>query len=532
MRKLHLIYVALLIGVAIFWSGCSKDDDTGSNTNQEITMPKEAFQLQIVEVQFSKPLSQEEYDADLGGVPIKLIRSDVNKLVFYVSGETALGETTLKIPSLETQAKFEVKKGVLNGREDVVLKPFFEDLTVSQNTIINEEYSVYLAETQIAFQEYYKSLSNEDKNQMALFYQINEKWFKEILDLNPSEGRITMDLKTTFKKALIFSGSVYVFGSSGYLLSVPGTPLEKSIIAIAGVTAGVLAWDYGTQLVQEINIVESITNQILGNRSAKTTLEKQNILFVNDEAKNLSLYTGQRNLTTADESSVAEGTNTFFSAYVTLVNTTEKVNKVIEFINENLFFSNISLIPIYKIPSSTEMQSAVVTAEDYNSLKFTVTDANVLLSDLAFESGSVRMKMTVKNPGVITGNNLKTTLNYTYQNQFSNTSGSIPIEIQLQEEEFNLAGSWKATEIVKFESDNETNYYYFKTDDSGVSNDYYGEIVKTILTYSNQKLYMKIYYEDGDQNIFVFAVNDIKQTHFQFEFSDEDGYFKIILERL
>lgn len=532
MRKTHLIYVALLLCIAIFWSGCSKNDDGGSEPNQEITMPKEVFQLQIVEAQFSEPLLQEEYNGDLSGVPIKLLRSDVNKMVFYVPGETAMGESTLNIPSLGVQTKLEVKKGVLNGNENSVIKPFLENLNTSRSAIKNEEYANYLAETQKAFEEYYKSLSKEDKDQMALFYQINEKWFKEILDLNPSEGQITMDLKTTFKKALIFSGSVYVFGSSGYLLSLPGTPLEKSIIAVTGVTAGVLAWEYGTELVQEIKIIENITNQIFGKRSTNNILETQSILFVNEEAKNLDFFTGQRKITTADELSTNEGTSTFFNAYGILVNTTEKVNDVIEFINDNLFFSNISRIPIYKIPNSTETQSTALTAEDYNSLKFTVSDANLQLSDLAFENGSVRMKMTVKNSKTVTGKSIITTLNYTYQNQFSTANGSMPIEVRLKEEEFNLAGSWKATEIIKEGTDDETNYYYFKTDDFGISNDAYGEVVKTALTYYNGKLYMKINYNDGDHNTFVFTANDIKQTYFEFVASDEDGYFKIILERL
>jgi Leucine-rich repeat (LRR) protein len=81
------------------------------------------------------------------------------------------------------------------------------------------------------------------------------------------------------------------------------------------------------------------------------------------------------------------------------------------------------------------MQSGVLTAEDYNSLKFTVADANVQLSDVSFENGTVRMKMTVKNPDTVTGNSLKTTLNYTYQNEFSNATGSMPIEVKLDKED-------------------------------------------------------------------------------------------------
>jgi hypothetical protein len=441
MKKFHLIYAAFIIGNAIFWSGCSKNDNDSSDPNpkQEITMPKEAFQLQIVEAQFSQPLLQEEYDADLGGIPLKLVRSDDNTLVFYVPGTTAVGETTLNIPQLEAQSKFEVKKSVLNGNEEVVLKPFFEDLNFSQNRISDEEYSEYLADALTAFEAYYKSLSKDDKNQMALFYQVNENWFKEILGLSSTPKFTTLGAASTFNSVKKYQLTVLTFVTSGLIAVYGATPLEKSVAAVACLASGAFAWQYQKELVGEIKIVDQIVDKIMdpvfGNQITKSALETQGLVFTNDEAQNVNLYTGNRSVTTADELSTAEGTSIYFDAYGRLINITEKVNDVIQFINDNLFFSNISQIPVHKIPDSAEMQSGVLTAEDYNSLKFTVADANVQLSDVSFENGTVRMKMTVKNPDTVTGNSLKTTLNYTYQNEFSNATGSMPIEVKLDKED-------------------------------------------------------------------------------------------------
>jgi hypothetical protein len=450
MKKFHLIYAAFIIGNAIFWSGCSKNDNDSSDPNpkQEITMPKEAFQLQIVEAQFSQPLLQEEYDADLGGIPLKLVRSDDNTLVFYVPGTTAVGETTLNIPQLEAQSKFEVKKSVLNGNEEVVLKPFFEDLNFSQNRISDEEYSEYLADALTAFEAYYKSLSKDDKNQMALFYQVNENWFKEILGLSSTPKFTTLGAASTFNSVKKYQLTVLTFVTSGLIAVYGATPLEKSVAAVACLASGAFAWQYQKELVGEIKIVDQIVDKIMdpvfGNQITKSALETQGLVFTNDEAQNVNLYTGNRNVTTADELSTAEGTSIYFDAYGRLINITEKVNDVIQFINDNLFFSNISQIPVHKIPGSAEMQSSVLTAEDYNSLKFTVAEDNVQLSDVAFENGVIRMKMTVKNPDTVTGNSLKTTLNYSYQNEFSNATGSIPIEVKLEEEQDlpELTGVW------------------------------------------------------------------------------------------
>ncbi|WP_158960301.1 hypothetical protein [Myroides fluvii] len=350
MKKLHLIYAAFILGSAIFWSGCSKNDNDNpdSDPKQEITMPKEAFQLQIVEAQFSQPLLQEEYDADLGGVPLKLVRAEDNTLVFYVPGTTALGTTTLHIPNLDVNTKFEVKESLLNGSEDVVLKPLFEDLSLIKSAITDEEYSAYLANTLTAFEEYYKSLSNDDKNQMALFYQVNESWFNEILNVNQPQGFTTLGVASTLVKTKKLLASVIIFAGSGYILALPGTGIEKSLVTVAGVTAGVLAWKYATELVNEINIVDRVVNQIQGNQITKTTFETQGISFTHNKAQNVHLYTGNRSVTASDQSNTAEGTGIFFDAYGRLTKATEKINNLIQFVNDHVFFANIRKYPFTK----------------------------------------------------------------------------------------------------------------------------------------------------------------------------------------
>lgn len=536
MKKIHFIYVTLLIGAVTFWSGCSKNDDTNPDLNpeQEITMPKEAFQFQIVEAQFSEPLLQEEYDADLGGVPLTLIRSDENTLVFYIPGETVVGETTLNIPNLDVKTKLEVKKSMLNDSEDVVLKPFFEDLHLTQNTITDEEYSSYLTETIAAFEIYYQSLSNDEKNRLALFYQVNENWFKDILSLNQSLGFPTLDVSPTFKKAGKLAISVAAFATLTSFIVQPGTYVEKAILAVGCIISAVLAKEYTLELLDEIDIIEKITNRILGSQSTKSTLATQALVFVNAEAKNISLYTEQRNITTSDQSSTAEGTSMFFDAYERLINTTEKVNNVIRLVNNHVFFSNISPIPIQKIPSSSETQSVPLTLEDYNSLSFTVSHANVQLSELAFENGSIRMKMTVENPDAVTGNNVKTYLNYVYQNEFNDTKGNIPIEIKLDKEgEFNLAGDWKLTILI---NDYPPKIYIMEMDESGIwiidqaqypSADYQIE-----MNYSEGVLYLSF---DGGKP-YELEVNDVNDTIFETHGEDEeDGLFfnyYVKLERL
>ena len=57
------------------------------------------------------------------------------------------------------------------------------------------------------------------------------------------------------------------------------------------------------------------------------------------------------------------------------------------------------------------------------------------------------MKMTILNPAIVTGNSIKTQLNYTYKEEFSNASGSFLITVNLNTDDF-LVGNWKLVDYA------------------------------------------------------------------------------------
>lgn len=432
MNKMYLkpiVNILLLFVVFFAINGCSKDDDNNTENKTEITLPKEAYRLQIVEAAFSEPLTQEEYDATLGEISVKLLRVDEQTLLFYIPVEVAVGSTTFTIPQLNVSQTLEVKNPELKGSEAVVLQPLFEKITPEYQDLYDPEYMDYLATVHTSFKDYYQTLSQEEKNDMALFYQVNEDFFVKILNPDLQEKNV----KETVRIIKKFSVATFFFVGGSTALSLPGTPVEKAVIGAIAVTGAIKAWDYGKQLINQITVVTNITDNLLGGKAHNQSFNKSGISFVNDQPKSINLYIEHQQISATNRSSTASGLISFFDVYDGLISATKKVNEVIRFINDHVFFANISEIPVSEIPSTSETQTEAMTEEFYSYLKLSVADTNVEITESRFEEGAIRMKMSIKNLNIVTGESINTQLNYSYQEDFSSVTGSIPIEIKLEE---------------------------------------------------------------------------------------------------
>lgn len=444
MNKMYLkpvVNILLLFVVFFVMNGCSKDDGNNTENKTEVTLPKEAYRLQIVEATFSEPLTQEEYGATLGEISVKLLRVDEQTLLFYIPAEVAVGQTVFTIPQLNVSQTLEVKNPELEGSEAVVLQSLFEKIAPEYQEISDSEYADYLTTVHTSFKDYYQTLSQEEKNDMALFYQVNEDFFVKILNPDLQEKNV----KETVRIIKKFSVATFFFVGGSTALSLPGTPVEKAVIGAIAVTGAIKAWDYGKQLINQITVVTNITDNLLGGKAHNQSFNKSGISFVNDQPKSINLYIGQQQISATNRSSTASGLISFFDAYDVLISATKKVNEVIRFINDHVFFANISEIPVSEIPSTSETQTEAMTEEFYSYLKFSVADTNVEITESRFEEGAIRIKMSIKNLGVVTGEAINTQLNYSYQEDFSSVTGSIPIEIKLEETNFDLdlSGTWE-----------------------------------------------------------------------------------------
>lgn len=458
MNKKYLKFVGVMLFFTVFFAvnSCSKSDDnhTEDSENTEVSLPEEALRLQIVEASFSEPLTQEEYDGMLGDVPLKLVRESEQTLLFYIPGTVPVGEVFFSIPELKVSQKLNVKNAELRAAESVVLAPFFEKISVQYQGISTPEYMTYMTEVNTAFDNYYQSLSAAEKDEMALFFQVNEAFFDEVLNIDANGVR---SVESTVRNAAKFTIASYLFVTCSTALTLPGTPVEKAVIGAVAVTGAVKAWDYGKQLINEVNIVNSMTQQILDEISATATTaldDSASLTFVHDESKSVSFYIEQQNMTSGNRSGTAESLVSFFDAYDVLTSATHTVNDVIRFINDHVFFANISEIPISEIPANAEKETVAMTSELFNYMTFSTPD-NVILSQPSFANGEIAMKMTIANPDNVTDGVVQTQLNYTYEDAFNYVSGSIPIEVKLEEDSFNFEGTWR---IAYYEIDDNSLY--------------------------------------------------------------------------
>lgn len=434
--KQFYIYLMLLIGFT-FLNGCSKDDESQQESDTtEVTLPKEAYRLQIVEAKFSQELPEEEYDGTLGNTPIKFVRADEHTLFFYIPGEITVGEIDLKIPQLNVSNRLNVKNPVLTGAAETVLQPVFKKTTPEYQQISTPEYADYLTTVNATLKDYYQTLTAEEKNDMALFYQINEKLFSEILDANAQKGDPVKDVYALVRRHQKAVAAMFLGG----VLVATGAPVIGSAVVIAGVVK--ILQDDGV-LVAGINVVMNYVreNGVIDKPAFNKTFNAGDIVFVDDELKAINLYAKQRKMISSDRNSGAIGLVTFFEAHDMLYDIARKINEEITRRKDNWFFSKIPLIPVRELPNTaTTTTTTALTEEAFGYMNFSVADNNVKITEAKFENGIIRMKMTIVNPVTVTGNNIKTQLNYTYKEEFSNVSGSFPVEIHLDKNP--LIGNW------------------------------------------------------------------------------------------
>lgn len=466
-KKIISLSILLLFSVCFVLNSCSKDDqdiDTEDENNTEVTLPAEAYRYQIVEVTVAEPLGQEEYDGSLGDVPLKLVRQDTKTLLFCIPGAVSVGEIAFRIPKLNVSQKITVKNMELQADESVVLAPLFETVSAEHQAISTPEYAAYMDNVSRSFRDYYQSLSAEEKTEMALFYQVNAAYLGEIpatdayrvkSKSSTAAGKKNMtplyqaqSIEATAELVIKFSVASYLFVTGSTALTLPGTPVEKAVIGAIAVAGAIKAWDYGKQLASEVNIVNGITQDMLAGLSGKMTLNKAArnndaapLAFVHNQSKSVNLYTEQQKMTSADRSGTASSLVTFFDAYDVLTTTTGSVNDVIAFINDHLFFANMSKIPIYELPDNAEAETVAMTEEIFDNLEFSIADSRVHIAEMNFENGALNLKMTVDDPADVTEDIIQTQLNYTYNDDFNGISGNIPVEVKL-EESFVYEGVW------------------------------------------------------------------------------------------
>ena len=423
MKKMYQIVFLLLITTFCVLS-CSKEDEN-SSINQD---GGEVFRSQVVVIELpGVNLNQNEYQALFGGQNITVSKSDEHKLFFLVPYSTTLGMQDLVISSLnDATIHYDVQDTVLSETVDVTMGSFFANLqTFSQNLDGSAE-GIDAQNAVDSFNYYYDNATLEDKTEIAILYKANKIMFDKVLQ------NVDITSRAIDPNALCFGTAVIGIGASLVLLKAPTGATQIAGVVLFG-TSAYYAKKCGKPLWNEFVLAEFINiNGILGTNQRSTF-----VTFTNDVNSTLSLNTVNRKLISSDASRT-ESTWVYFFPYFNLLNTgIAKANAVIQVVND-LPFVNFPLIPQIQLPASSPEVSTTVNQEIFSKIQFSVNHSNLQLVSSSLQSDG-QLNMKIKIVGASNVQTVESFLKYTYSDDFSKFSGTLPIRVNRK----SIIGTWQ-----------------------------------------------------------------------------------------
>ena len=203
MKNIKKIFV---LAIVLLLSNCGKGDDNesfSSNIEDEVTTNYSTENIdvntsQIVKLTSSTVSLNEKYEGTFGGYDVELIKISDNDLIFVIPNLES-GEHQL-VSSLGT-INFNVKETVIENSEEIISNVFTSfDNEVNLNESSDDIDNAKALKNEVV--KLYESLTDEEKNEVALFYQANKTIFKEF-----KENLITANSKSTIVSSKIITQS-------------------------------------------------------------------------------------------------------------------------------------------------------------------------------------------------------------------------------------------------------------------------------------------------------------------------------------
>ncbi len=395
---------------------------------------------QLVTVDFgSNTLPNDTYTGTFNNEPITLSKIEENKLLFYVKETTPLGQTQLIIPSLNnTKVTYEVVEATLTQSPAATLQPLIDFQAQYGATLTDAPEDASFLQNHNAFTQYFANLSDEDRIKAAKFYKTNKAVFDAVYNTNYDnvQGRNANETQADFDfqlyRSLILRHklAVVVTVIAGTLAATPPyEPIETSIstaVALAGIYK---ASNFHKQIIDDVfRVVQIKLDDTFGsnNRTANTT--NATLSLTDNQAKTLPFAVNARSFTNADGNVQKEFVQTYFTAKNKLNTFINKLNTAIDWLNNNIFLSSLSTINTIDVPNDAALDLFEANTQLMQNFTFSVNHPNLSLETATLSSiGQLNLKVKVTgNPNV---SSISSTLNYTYNDDFSSFSGSFPIEV-------------------------------------------------------------------------------------------------------
>lgn len=426
--------VGLIILVSLFIS-CSKDNDSTNPINIDAGIVSHD---QVAEITLpTENLSQNIYDGNINGTPIKLVKSGINELSFYMPNDLPVGDYNLLIPALDATISVQINQTVLTNSADETMSDFFTNLTTYSQTIdTSTPEGLSMSQAISSFSNFYNNSNQEQKDAFALIYKANKTKFDNFtlnIDAGKSTNSFFSNLFSKTKKAT-FS---IALGTALVVVS----PVLGGATAVAAGVFGVLLAKQGCERAYEAN--KELIDYVYDDISVKfngffgsNIKANENLVLVDNTLKQMTFQVSRRKIIASDESKTTPLAIDYFDSYKRYNELTGKINQTIENLN-NSNTIDYGDVAYESLPTSSPEVIQNVTSEMFSNVSFSLNNSNLSLQQATFLSdGQLNLKaLIVGNPSA---NSISTNLTYSYDNDFSEFSGTISLRVDRS-----LEGTWK-----------------------------------------------------------------------------------------
>jgi hypothetical protein len=417
-KYLPKIFTVLFLTAIL--AACSSDDST---TNEPIEQNGgEAFQGQLVTLSLpDERLTNLEYQGHIDEVMITLIKSEEGKLVFVMPASLAPGTHELIVPLLALTVSYTVEATVLTGTSDETIAGFVANLNAFA-AIVDDSPQGQIVKTNVdSFVAYFANASEAEKTEIAIAYKANKTLFDSVLSTSAGDRGIigsTWDLLTEYKKEV-----VVVAAAAALIAGAPGF----AVVGVAVVAAGAYNY-YKTRTEIDEKILTSINVTVGGWFGSNDRGENSDELILEDgRLKTFTFNLAERKFIASDAGKTSPAAVTFFDAFEKYNYCANKVNPIIDNIND-VKNTNYSSIQNDQVDATSPEISTPVTTELYENIDFSFDHPNVsLVSATVSAEGQLSLKVDITgNPSSLP---FTADLKYAYSDGLSTFTGKLPVTI-------------------------------------------------------------------------------------------------------
>jgi hypothetical protein len=435
MKKIFLTFAFLFLGILLIT--CSKEDSeqplTGENGGQ-------ISRFQLVTIDFgSNTVPNDTYEGTFNNEPITLSKIEDNKLLFYVNESTPLGQTQLLIPALNnTKITYEVVEATLTQSPEATLQPLMDYQAQHGATLTNAPEDAPFLQNHNAFTQYFADLSDDDRIKAAKFYNTNKVIFDAVYTTNfdAIQGRMANQTQADFDfqlyRSLILRHklAVAVTVIAGTLAATPPYEAIETGTCIAVALVGIYkARSFHGQIIDDVfRVVQVKLNNELGLNNRMANAPNAALTLTDNQATTLPFAVNAKNFSNTDSNVQKEIVQTYFTAKNKLNGFINNLNTAISWVNNNVPLLSLNTISTVEVPATAATNSFETNAQVMQGFTFSVNHPNLSLVNATLQSDG-QLNLKVKFVGNPTATTINSTLNYTYNDDFSSFSGSFPIEV-------------------------------------------------------------------------------------------------------